>query len=492
MPSDSFGNKFRKIDWSDCIGRGVIIDLQVKRYRGMTKLTDIPLDSSNPEFKRLLDKYVLPNQKVILPSEMENRLKTLEVQARQNLISCSFSCDSFSTRGRFVPYTSYHEFKAKNEEYRQTFYEMREEYLEWFSKNIDSVRSDYLEFAKKSYRIEHPHAVDTDADFRDYIEIVLSQLPDSDDIRESFRYNTYLQRMPNYLLDSVAQSANERSLDISSTIPPRVAERAAKVKKAEKDGSESPLDIEKMLSDDIEQSTTQQSESMSNSFVEDIVTELRRIAISGATQIVVSIDKNGNKFVGRASMRAHSLVDELRRLDFYGDAALQSAVDRLAYEVDIRTPRNVGRIKQAALSMIEWARDSIWYIENGGDEPDAVQITKKEREFVFEQSTGIAITHNESKPGNNEENTYQNVTVGTSAKTSVPNSVPSPKTRKSVSTLGRTANSNESTDKQQMRVDAASEPKKPQTKTANIGNKKRGNTVKLVGTGNTRSVKKKM
>jgi hypothetical protein len=88
-----------------------------------------------------------------------------------------------------------------------------------------------------------------------------------------------------------------------------------------------------------------------DSFIEGIIRELHTHAFDGADKILQSIEKNDGKLVGRSSIRCRSFLDELRRLNFYGDPVIKVLCDSLEEEL----------CKQAAMKPSERKE----HIENG-------------------------------------------------------------------------------------------------------------------------------
>lgn len=383
MPAsdDIHGNNIGKastgtVDWSVYLQNGVIVDLQIRRYRGVTSIdfSELGLDqNSSDEMKSFVSSYLKPGQKRLLPPEIEGQLKSIETLARQNLKDCSFPCDAFDAQGKFVPETAYARFKEQNQLLEQRFYAVRDRFEEDFDGILDRVREDYAVLAREVYMKNHPNAKHANAKYVEmFVNAIVGQMPSKEEIVDSFEYNTYLRRIPDALLAVIKKknAIDERVMRIASTTPPLMR------KSDDRPSIRSSTDlahVHEQIERDLIASVEGQSKAVAGSFVTDVTINLRQRAYDGATQIINSINNNDGKLVGRASIRAHSLITELRQLDFYGDSDLQETVDWLEDELDGQSVRNVMAVKQAAEAMQQWAKQSAEYLGHRTlNEPAAV------------------------------------------------------------------------------------------------------------------------
>lgn len=127
------------------------------------------------------------------------------------------------------------------------------------------------------------------------------------------------------------------------------------------DGEQEIDEIER----DIRQALSEQSEEQVLDFVTDIMMRLRKDAYDGASSIIASIDKNNGKLVGRASMKAHSLIKELRNMNFYNDEELTELIDALELALgENKEDRDVANVREATERLLEWSGVSMKTIHN--------------------------------------------------------------------------------------------------------------------------------
>ena len=437
MPSPSKSNNGRKrtaapqrgrtssgsIDWSIYLQKGVIAELQIKRYRGTTTIdfTELGIDEdSSAEFKSFMSSYMTPGQKRLIPPEIEGQLKSIETTARQNLKECSFPCTAFDAQGKFIPASSYRKFKIANEELKDRFFEIRDEFASNYDNIISRIKKDYGVLAKHLYMQSHPGARQVPSRYvTSFVDKIISQIPSKDIIVGTFEYNTILRPIPPYLLNVIRKKRDidERVMSIAAagtldkepainvTPAPDVVERDTYIiepiddagdddgiefvgdgagdgasdivrsvtesndrfmrsktakRKMALTASQNSVSVEDEISSDVQRSLNEQSRAMATGFIIDIMTKIRNMAYDGSCVIINSIEKNNGKLVGRTSMKAHSLIDDLKRMD-YGDKALQAYVRKLETSLsDVNgKPRDVEAVKSAAIEMRDWAERSL-------------------------------------------------------------------------------------------------------------------------------------
>lgn len=388
MPA-SRGRGNQGVDWSVFLQKGVIVDIQIRRYRGMTTLDFAELginEESSEVFKQFLAKYIRPGQKRLIPSAIEGHLRSIESQARQNLKEHSFPCDALGEGGKFVPVSAYRDFKEENERLCAEFYQVRNEFADNYDAIIERVRRDYKVLAENLYRQSHPDAQRMNRKFvNQFVDSIVSQIPPKEDIVETFTYTTILRRISPYLLSvmrkqpgidtqamriEAASQAGSPQMQLMPELQVSEQERTRRRTRNRLGRMTSYQyaedETEDLISNDIDESLRTRADVMRNQFIDDVMVRLRTTAYEGARAIVDSIDRNDGKFIGRTSMKATSTVATLRKMDFYGDPELQALVDALDDAITITgdRERDVPTIRAAAQAMYEWARSSLGQIDH--------------------------------------------------------------------------------------------------------------------------------
>lgn len=414
------------VDWSVFLQEGVIVTLTIKRYRGTTTVDFAELgidDTSDATFKSFLSEYIIPGTKRLIPPEIEGQLKSIETSARNNLRERGFDCSAFASNGRFVPKKMYEEFKQIDTDLKERFYDIRDGFADNYDAIVEHVRKDYKVLAENIYMQSHPDAAVPSARYvKTFVDKIIQQIPSADEIVASFEYSTILHRIPENLLNVISKKQNidERVMriaasnqDISSTATVRKQEsEKAETKKIEAPAKKEPENIDE-IEKDIRKSMQEQSAGMANDFLTDILIRVRNDASEGAEAIIKSIEKNEGKLVGRASIKAHSLVDDLKKMNFYGDLELDEHINKLQASLgDNKNNRDVEEVRKAAIELKQWADNDISNIH-------ASTIDRK-ASAVHKQRTNKTTSPTNTKTTTNK----QAATTKTSAKKSTTPSTP--------------------------------------------------------------------
>lgn len=344
------------VDWSVFLQEGIIIALTIKYYRGATTVdfSELGIDDEGDEKLRdFLNEYISPGTKNLIPPEIKGQLKSIETTARKNLTDHSFDCSAFSSTGKFVPKTMYMEWEEVNDELRNRFYDVRDEFADNYESIIDRVRKDYRVLASKLYMQSHPAAKRPSPKFVNaFVEKIVEQIASPDEILACFEFKTTMQVIPEYLLRVISQKNNidEKVMRIAATNQPKSA--PAKKKQEDPEFDEMQRDIEAKMK---EQAAEQAAD-----FLDNIQMSLRTEAADGAGSVIKSIDRNDGKLIGRASVQARSLVNGIRGKNFYGDAELEEHVAALdeALGEDAKT-RDVAAVREAASNLLAWSQKSM-------------------------------------------------------------------------------------------------------------------------------------
>lgn len=352
-------------NWSVCLQRGVIIDLQIRRYRGDSSTKTMPSADEYDDAGDAESDYIRLAQRRLISPMAEKQLKSLETLARQNLSNHSFDCSSFDSQGKFVPDNAYKTFKEENEKYRRQFMMIRDDVIGGYDAMMRKLRSEYKTFAEGLYARTPTDGISRTRFVRQFVDGVCSQLPSKAELRDSFQYNTFLRRIPRYLLD-------EGTVRIAM------------------ESSEEGTEVER----DVAISVMNQSRAILNGFSLDVMETLRDRAIAGSTAILESIDKNNGRLVGRASIGAYSMIRDLAMLDFYGDKELEDAVCSLRDALDGPNGNGQGRsiesVIDAATGMRAWATRSLHDIRMSISNHESLSIDSSDDASDNESNSDIA------------------------------------------------------------------------------------------------------
>lgn len=338
-------NDGRMGQWAAGLSDGVVVTIEIRRWRGVTMSLDgiIPSDSA-----KSVERKVNALLAGLLPREIDMKLRTAETQARGNLASHSFPCDAFEhMHGRFVPSGVYADFAARNERYHAE-YDAAARMLE---ANYDAVAGGIIA------GITGIVARECGAGSGSVVDAIVRMLPSHSDIADAMSYTTQTRRISRGITDSITSMGRCRAgaIELSDSVPTTCLQA---------DGRHVTLaETRAMMSRDVKATMHNADiDRQANAFMLDSAVRLRGMLADGCARIVTSMDKNSGRLVGRSSIMAHNMVDTIRAMDYYGDAELQGVIGAIAYELDGRETRDKALLRALLAESAEWARDSVSYL----------------------------------------------------------------------------------------------------------------------------------
>lgn len=364
-------SKSKEIDFNVFLQDGVIISLEIKRWRGKNKLEQDELglqQDASQAYDNFMKKYVTLGFKNLFPKDILEKISSVEVRARKNLKEYSYE----SPWGRFVPLTAYERWKENNEKMQEEFFKIRDEIVDNYDEIVERVKSDYIPLAGTVYKRENniPLSKQTEIPksfINDFLTNILDQIPSPEEIKESFIYEINLSSLPDLItgMDSVMPSTAPTS-GVTATSPAISNTERLVEKLPEEALTGSTLDVfekqekKKQIQEDINKSVLGKDNEKLESFLSSVLGQIREISIEASKDILTSIDNNDGKLVGRASIRARNLIDKVRAMDFYGDSRLRELMDDLEKLLDEKPKkRSIEKIKEQVEQIKNYSEESL-------------------------------------------------------------------------------------------------------------------------------------
>src|SRR3989304_2334465 len=153
--------KVIKPDWNNLIDKIIAIDLDIKWWRGETRLRkeDLGLEESDPEYQEFLQKQVRFGTKRIMPERFFGELRLLEGRARQLMITNA----QHSPWGFLMSKKVYPAWREKMVEVQTKFLEVGEQLAFERDQVVEEMRELYQRAAQGAWEIRHinnPHTRD--------------------------------------------------------------------------------------------------------------------------------------------------------------------------------------------------------------------------------------------------------------------------------------------------------------------------------------------
>lgn len=368
--------------WLKMLRDGVVVKLHIRRKRGECKLDPEDLGLPKEETEELVKSGIISlGQKLLLPKRILDRATAIESSARYCLERHSFG----TFWGRFIPVTAYAAWKVENEEWQRKYIELREEINRDYERLVNELLNDYQKQARTSWR--YLNALDPDSLLtseerrqedgfvRLFIQRIYQRIPTKEAIYDSFGYQAAPEMVPLPSLLAEDSAARDRIIEESG-----VQSRLTRL-------------CEAMEADVIRQAAAQQVETVGG-FLRDIVAELRGLVYEATTDVLASMQKNGGKLLGKSAAQLEHLVAEVKKLNFFGDEAMDTAIQRVQAVLD-RTPkerdtadlarqlRAIGTIARATLLDLDEEPRSARDL-GVADEPTAEMVRTARRELDIE------------------------------------------------------------------------------------------------------------
>lgn len=301
--------------WVELLQEGVIVKVTLRRWRGKARLEldgdlGVPVNGEGELYRALLD----IGSKLLLPRSIQKELDSIDSAARQNVERFGFK----THWGTFIPATAYADWKAKDAEYQEKYFAVRDQIVAFYDDIIAGQLDEYAEAARVAYKRRNRLQPGQDLDYRylpqdkfveDYMARLRLLIPTKDQIAASFAYEIELAYIP---LPSLLAADTERAAEIAVTGEAERRKLAA---------------LEAMNREVIEQAKAQK-ELLVDGFLADITRQLRAMIYDAVTAVSDATAKNGYLHP-RSMVQLQNLVEQVGRLNFIGDRDADAMVERL-------------------------------------------------------------------------------------------------------------------------------------------------------------------
>jgi hypothetical protein len=138
----------------EIMGQGVLVDLNISLPRFIMSLSaaDLGLAYSDLglELSDELRSYVQFGRRSLIPKAIQKRLTRAEARARECLYSMAVDTP-WRHLGYFIPTAKYQEWKEKNAQFEQEFWDLRDELVVRYDELVSQVLFDYQKLALESW-----------------------------------------------------------------------------------------------------------------------------------------------------------------------------------------------------------------------------------------------------------------------------------------------------------------------------------------------------
>lgn len=354
--------------WLNLMKEGVLVELHLGRWRAKSRLTwaDLGLEVEEAD-SREIEEIMTLGYKKLLPASVIKELDSIESAARKWLEKKAFR----TYWGFFVPVTAYPEWKEKNEEYRGRYFAARDDLVRDYDQIVDSLDFSYRQAARSAYqRLKKlsPKSVKglTEDEFaKNFTYSILAHMETATTIQHSFYFEVELRYvpLPSLLAEEQAEAARHAAaariewqkveghkekvrIEVQAEENRAWAELAkleAEVQ-ATRSASEWKAALMKDMHRDVVEQARAQKEQLIDSFLRDVVVQLRSLVYEASTDVLGALTRNDN-LPARSVVQLRHLVEQVRSLNFYGDAEIEQMIGVVETQLNRKAEdRDVGEI----------------------------------------------------------------------------------------------------------------------------------------------------
>lgn len=295
-------------DWQTLMRKGVIGKVTLRRWRAVTKLTytDLGMVIDDDEARAAIANLVQLGNKRLLPLTTIRILENIDRSARQHLERCSYK----TAFGRFIPYTAFADWQAKNAEWEQQYYQIRDAILADYAGIVQRILMDYRHMAREAWNIIALRSPQTlsgqvpDDWMRSFVDRIRTHIPTPEQIRDSFAYEVHLMRVdfPDLVEGHETGMTHEEVLN-------QIVEAQAL--------SERERQLAEMNAAIVAQAK-RQKEQIVSTFLTDIATQIRSLIYEATTDVLAAVQQT-ETLPSQQARRLNRLIGDLQRLNFTDD-----------------------------------------------------------------------------------------------------------------------------------------------------------------------------
>lgn len=302
-------------DWALALmERGVIVQLHISRWRAVAPLNYDELgivfsDSSSVEFMK---KYITLGHEKLLPPSVMWEISNLERKARMCLNQYSFD----TNWGKFIPFSSFLDWKEENDKIKQEFYEFSKRVGERYEEIVEEVQVQYRTMGEDVWKRMYPTDTKPPSEsfLTNFVTKVTDKIPEREIIVSSFKYNETFFNIP---------------------LPSAIAKDVANAQKIEQDMEtkvvEHVLELESKRV--IAEEYRNKKKEMIEAFLDSTVSYLRHHIRELITNTYYILQKNEKDITLVHVKKIKKAIIQIRKLNFYNDHEVESLLADLEIEV---------------------------------------------------------------------------------------------------------------------------------------------------------------
>ena len=322
------------VDWRRWMTEGVIVGVHISRWRGNVSLRMEDLGMGEELADSEAQEMLLLGKKLVMVPEFKKQFDSLEVRARATIKRYGFA----THWGTFVPATAYSEMKAELTALKEQYMELAARYCGEYETHISSMQEIYRRIATRAYERfmrENPAAV-AGASQREWVGIyvyeVMRRIPVKEALLASFAFDWDLSYIP---------------------LPTMIAEEEAAAA-----GIRNAVALKREMDRDVQARAKAQKEELIDDFFAQVKAQINALVYDTCMDVIASLQGRENVHP-RSIVQLNNLVENLQRLNFWGDEDVTEAIKKFRGITSGYSTRGSGEVTKILTGVLNQARETI-------------------------------------------------------------------------------------------------------------------------------------
>lgn len=341
-------------DWSAMMKHGVIVNIHIRRWRGVATLEEKDLGLP-PDLEHNRDLLKL-GSKALLPPKLAAKIQSMEVAARNYVRTRAIP----TAWGYFVPVEAFEEFIAELRE-RQAAYMalgnlIADTYGDWTVALLEDYRREARVAMRRNKALDQSPAnvarLISEIQFIEgYVDAIAGRIPDAETIRATYDFEIDLAYipLPSMLAEDAVLAAEVKLQEAETFLQADITHQAALEKKRRL------AEMNRQVVED----ARKKKESLVRGFLADIATAMRQRTYEVFAQALQTTQTNGS-FQARTVVALRNWIDQVRAWNLIEDQEIEAIIAPVA--VQLQAPaeaRSVGAITQVMDDIVQVTRLSM-------------------------------------------------------------------------------------------------------------------------------------
>lgn len=317
----------RESRWLDLMQEGVLVTLTVRRWRAQAKLdlADLGLTAQAGD---LVDDLLKLGSKQLLPSPLLRQLTATESAGRKTLARFGIP----THWGAFVPATAFQAWRAADQEHMTRYFDLRDRIVADYETIVADLMADYQHAARLAFdradRLAGVLPVSRSEFVQEFTQRVQALIPSPSAIYASFAWEHSFSYIP-----LPAMLADQQALDAALVDRLTTDARWREVAIADAADRAHRQELAAMHEAVLAEARTRKQE-LIDGFLSDLAVQLRSTVYNACTDVLAAMQRNDGKLHPRSVVQLRNLMEQVARLDFFGDADVGPMMEQVRQAFD--------------------------------------------------------------------------------------------------------------------------------------------------------------